>query len=247
VVAQINKYKLTVADFLGEAGTVLPDRPLPADAKKAKRDILEGLVTKKLLLQEAQAANLDKESGFMREIERYWEQALLKSLFKKKADELSGIIRVDENEVLDEYGRMKRRICANVVILKDRTHAEALAADAGKFEATKEAFKDNVISGVSPEWWVMGDLPPQLEGPLFSLKMGEVSQPIRYGDNWAVMRIRQESEMDIGPYDEVYPKIREHILRKKKEAALEGWVADLRKKAAVKIDEGLLEEIELKQ
>ena len=80
VVARINNYELTVADFKEES---------LSDPLKPKEELLQEIIMKKILIQEAQKQNFDKERAFMREIEKYWEQALLKSLIKKKTADLS--------------------------------------------------------------------------------------------------------------------------------------------------------------
>ena len=102
VVAKINNYELTVSDFKNEAGvSFFSDNPM-----KVKKELLDNLITKKILVQEAQRGNFDKEKAFMEEIERYWEQALLKLLIKKKTEEFYGNITVDEKEARDEYARL---------------------------------------------------------------------------------------------------------------------------------------------
>jgi len=87
VVAKINNYELTISDFKNETNTTLATRYLQ-DPIKAKEALLEDLIIKKILIQEAQKQNFDKNKAFMKEIERYWEQALLKLLIKKKEKEL---------------------------------------------------------------------------------------------------------------------------------------------------------------
>ncbi|MDD5427955.1 MAG: SurA N-terminal domain-containing protein [Candidatus Omnitrophica bacterium] len=92
VVAKVNGYELTESDFLNEVTLISPKIYQSADKEKAKERALNELITKKVLLQEAQRSNFDKDRKFMREIERYWEQALLKLLMKKKIDEFSKAI-----------------------------------------------------------------------------------------------------------------------------------------------------------
>lgn len=89
VVAKINNYSLTESDFLNEVRLIAPQKYNIANTEKAKEGALNELITKKVLLQEAQKANFDKDGKFMKEIERYWEQALLKLLMKQKVDEFS--------------------------------------------------------------------------------------------------------------------------------------------------------------
>ena len=95
VIAKINNYELTVNDFKDEVGLRARDISMSTDPEKAKEDALDGLVTKKILLQEAQAQAFDKDAKFMKEIERYWEQALLKLLINKKLSEFSKNIPAD--------------------------------------------------------------------------------------------------------------------------------------------------------
>lgn len=89
VVARINNYELTAGDFIDEARFMSPDTIAAANTEKAKEDALNSLITKKILLQQAQALNFDKDKNFRKEIERYWEQALLKLLMKRKIDEFA--------------------------------------------------------------------------------------------------------------------------------------------------------------
>ena len=72
----------------------------------AKEGLLDEMITKNVLIQEAQRENFDKDRVFMKEIEKYWEQALLKLLIKKKMVEFADNIRVTDAEVQAEYERM---------------------------------------------------------------------------------------------------------------------------------------------
>ena len=95
VIAKINNYVLTVNDFEEEVAPRARDISVSPDVEKAKEDALDEIVTKKILLQEAQAQSFDKDAKFMKEIERYWEQALLKLLINKKLSEFSKNIPAD--------------------------------------------------------------------------------------------------------------------------------------------------------
>jgi len=79
VIAKINNYEVTAGDIRDEARLTA----------KSKESVLDEIITKKILLQEAQKKNLDKDKGFMKEIERYWEQALLKLLINRKIEEFA--------------------------------------------------------------------------------------------------------------------------------------------------------------
>ncbi|MDD5439055.1 MAG: hypothetical protein PHS37_02605 [Candidatus Omnitrophica bacterium] len=119
VVAKINNYELTVFDFKDAAQRTLPMRDYRKDPAKAKADFLEQLVTSKVLIQEAQKENLDKERSFMKEIEHYWEQALIKLLLNKKAAEVPARLTPDNKEKMLEKWVADLRKRAQVKINKD--------------------------------------------------------------------------------------------------------------------------------
>lgn len=95
IVAKINNYCLRASDFRDEARIAPSGKSEPADIEKAKEAALDEIITKKVLLQEAQKKNFDKDRDFRKEIERYWEQALLKLLMKNKIEEFSKKISPD--------------------------------------------------------------------------------------------------------------------------------------------------------
>lgn len=105
VVAKINDYQLTVDDFKNETDITLARRYLSGDPRGVREAVLEDLIIKKVLLQEAQKQDFDKDKKFMKEIERYWEQALLKLLIQKKTSELkeAGMSDDEAREALEEW------------------------------------------------------------------------------------------------------------------------------------------------
>lgn len=107
VLAKINNYALTVRDFNEEVSLTRGNKSLSADPLEAKKQLLEEIINKKILIMQAQKLNFDKDKAFMKEIERYWEQALLKLLLKRKSEELVGTINVSDKEVQQEYQKMK--------------------------------------------------------------------------------------------------------------------------------------------
>ena len=96
ILAKINNYKLTVEDFKEEG---------MSDPFRGKEELLESVIIKKILLQEAQKQNFDKDRAFMQEIKRYWEQALLKLLIKKKTEDISRELTAKGGEADEEAVR----------------------------------------------------------------------------------------------------------------------------------------------
>ncbi|MFA5142993.1 MAG: hypothetical protein WC522_02330 [Candidatus Omnitrophota bacterium] len=95
VVAKINNYSMTTEDFRDAARAV----------RGTKAQVLDELITKNVLVQEAQKENFDKDEAFMKEIQGYWEQALLKLLIKKKTAEFSAAFKADKEKTEEALKR----------------------------------------------------------------------------------------------------------------------------------------------
>jgi len=96
---KINDYSLTVEEFNEQ----FAELRIAEDTKQARGNFVNKLITRKLLLQEAQKDGLDKQKDFLKSIENFWEQSLLKIVVDKKIREVSGNITVTEQEVQDYY------------------------------------------------------------------------------------------------------------------------------------------------
>jgi len=102
-VAQINKYKMTTDDLRYEFKNAPYDESALLKTENGRKKYLGGLIEKEILLQEAQRQGIDREKDFMKSIENYWEQALLKILLERKSKEISSLINAYDNEIGEYY------------------------------------------------------------------------------------------------------------------------------------------------
>ena len=84
VIATIGDYSLYKEDFLSELSLYPPEYR----NKIPKEQLLDDIIEKKVLLLEAQRQGLDRNPEFMKMVERFWEQSLLRSLLNKKSEEI---------------------------------------------------------------------------------------------------------------------------------------------------------------
>jgi len=244
VLVKINNYEMTVSDFQDEVRLTRGNKKLSLDENEAKTQLLNDLINKKILIQEALKLNFDKDKAFMREIERYWEQALLKLLFNNKSEELLQTIRVDDAEVSQAFSRMNKKLFAQFVVLSDKSAAQKLSQATVNFQETKDNLRD-FITQETTEWWGWLDLPKDIEDMLFSLEPGQISGIFAYADNWAVVRVLKEKNLDLGSIEKMTPSIRGELLRQKKTEALGNWIDSVIRKAKVNINQQLLKETKI--
>jgi hypothetical protein len=73
----------------------------------SRKEFLDVLVTRKLILQEAEELGLDKDPQFLDSLQIFWEQALFKLVLARKLNELSLSGKISEKEISDYYFRHK--------------------------------------------------------------------------------------------------------------------------------------------
>ncbi|MEK6733353.1 MAG: SurA N-terminal domain-containing protein [Candidatus Omnitrophota bacterium] len=100
VLARINNYEITKQEFDEE----FKDSAYGvSDTEESRKSFLENLINRKLVLQEAQRQGLDKDKAFLKSIERFWEQSLLKVMLDKKSKDVSLLKDASKREVEDAY------------------------------------------------------------------------------------------------------------------------------------------------
>jgi len=103
IVATVNDYELTKEEFLREFKDSIY---ASNDTLESRKEFLNNLIDRKLILQEAQVIGLDKEKSFLKVIEKFWEQSLLKIAVDKKAREISGSIFIDDDFIRKAYNEL---------------------------------------------------------------------------------------------------------------------------------------------
>jgi len=100
IVAKVNDYEMTVSDFEEK----IEFSPYASNKMPDKKDMLDITVREQVLIQEAQKMGLDRNKTFMKTIERYWQQTLIKELLQQKNVEISTMVPKDERaEALNKW------------------------------------------------------------------------------------------------------------------------------------------------
>jgi len=100
ILAKINNYEITKEEFIEE----FKDSAYGvSDTEESRKSFLDNLINRKLVLQEAQRQGLDKKKDFLKSIERFWEQSLLKVMLDKKSKDISALKGAGKGDMEDTY------------------------------------------------------------------------------------------------------------------------------------------------
>lgn len=103
---KINNFQMSAQEFEQEFKEA-PASLLGPENQKEK--FLENLVSRKLILQEAERLGMNREKDFLKAIERFYEQSLLKLVVDKKSNEFASKTQVNDREIETYYNEMKER------------------------------------------------------------------------------------------------------------------------------------------
>jgi len=103
ILAKINNYEISKDEFEEEfQQSVFAS----TDTLESRKEFLNNLIDSKLIMQDAQRQGLDKNKNFLKLIERFWEQSLLKLALDKKTQAIAGSGFVSDKEVKEAYEKM---------------------------------------------------------------------------------------------------------------------------------------------
>lgn len=243
ILSEVNNYRMTVGDFKDEIKGLLPPEREMLATYQGRKEFLDDIIRKEILLQEAQRQNLDKDKDFMKTIERYWEQTLIKTLLDKKSKQISGIVHVYDYEIENYCSRMREKIWAKIVLLSDKDAAEQLVKEKD-IQKGIDKVKEFVLDNEEWQWYCVGDLDWRIEKVLFSLSGSKIGRPIEVITGWIVAEVGQRKEnlkADLLSKDEVTRVIR----RQKETEEMENWIKHLYKQTKIKKNEELLKNLTL--
>jgi hypothetical protein len=178
---------------------------------------INSLLTKELLIQESKKEGIDKEEPFRRSIQNFYEQSLIKLLMDRKCACLN--ITVTDDEVNGYIAHLNKKMYLTIFSFD--------SAD----EVRKGEYTDGEKKSVNFE-----DLSADIRNSVIPLEEGELTGPVKTGGKYIVTRLdRMEDIPSRAPSVPERDNIRKMLIEERKEKILNDWIADLRKKASIKV------------
>lgn len=188
-----------------------------------KRDFINSLITKEVLIQEAEKEGINQEDSFRISIKNFYEQSLTKLLLDRKLTSIKS--DVQDHEV-DRYKDM----------LDKRMTLTAFRSDKAE-ELQQGSLGDGqqmILSFVN--------LSQEMRNRIFILNIGQVTEPISTDDGYWAYRV-DNIEKDSGELSVEMPRedIRRILEESRREKELNDWVAGLVKAANVNVSPAIRE------
>ncbi|WP_455756747.1 peptidylprolyl isomerase [Sulfurimonas sp.] len=223
----------------------------PEKQAEFRKQVLEQLIGRELVYQDSKKTGIIKSKEFKQEYKKV--QEILKKdiaiqIWKKKLAEKIKIADKDLKKYYDENKeefREKESVHARHILLKAQDEADAIVKDLKslKGDALKSKFielaKAKSTGPSGPKggdlgYFAQGQMVPEFNSKVFSMKVGTVSKPVKTQFGYHVIYLEDKREAKKLSFKEVKSFIEQRLKMEKFKVTMKSTMEKLQKKAVIK-------------
>lgn len=246
VVALVNGRAITQSEFDLHWSELSKATRSRYEKEGGKRQFLDELITRELLMQEARRRGLDHDDTIRDKTQRYKEQLILDELLKDKLQskveltqaELDAYYKMNAGQLLDPLkANVSVMLLPNVYAAKD---LEAQVNRGGSF--AKFAQRYSLDEKTKARGGELGPyrkelVPSEVDAVIHTLKLGMVSAPIKTDSGYYLVMLTPLDEAVIQADLAKQERLRQELLADKRRKQFEEIIADIRTNAVVRLAE----------
>jgi len=232
-VATVNGKPVYLKDFKRELALRVKQNPSLKITPNTLNEILDMIIDKNIIIQEAMEKRLAEEARFVDTIKAFWEQTLIRDFIDYKNRETENLLYVTDKEIQDYYEKLKTRTTFNIAKRKSKQDIDALM--------------EKLKSGENIEWDTTASLsyeevPSEILSKAFELPLGQTGV-FEEGYMYYLVSVVNKEPIEVPSLKEIYPDIKEKIGRRKQQQAFNEWLNDERRESNIKINKDILQEV----
>ena len=259
VVAKVDDTVITLGDVQDGINKQAPFVRARYSTPEKKKEFLDNLIRIEVMAKEAEKRGYDKDPEVLRVMKQQMIAKFLRKDFESKLkveDVPDADVEKYYKENPAEFNRPDQ-VRVSQIVVKDKAEADKIAREAGALGKTDpKPFRDLVTKYSEDEDSKArgGDLtsfdrattavPKPIVEAAFALKeVGDISPPVKVDQGYAVLRLTQKQAGFSRPLPEVKRQIQQRLFRDLRTKSMDAFVADLRKKYTVTVDEANLAKV----
>jgi peptidyl-prolyl cis-trans isomerase C len=266
VVAKVDDSVITVGDVQERINKQSPFVRARYTSNEKKKEFLDSLIRFEVMANEAKRRGYDEDP----EVLRVMKQQMISKFLQKDFESKLKVEDVPDAEVEKYYAEhpaefnQKDEVRVSEVVVKDKAKADKAFAEAKTLPKVpavaptpeQKQFKDivNKYSDDDDSKQRGGDLgffdkdstrypKPIVEAAFKLAEVGDVAQPIKTDKGWVVIRLTQKRPGFSRPLAEVKRQIQQRLFRDTRTKAMDNFVAELKKKSAIEINDANLSKV----
>lgn len=251
VLAEVNGAVITTADYNKELETLPPYLKPMTETAEGKKELLDTMVVRELILQQAGKDGIDKSQAVADKLEELKKRVVVEAFLKKKVEEQA---KIGDAELQEFYNKNKDKfktgdqVQASHILVKTEAEAQDVLKQlkaGGKFEelAKKHSIDAAAAKGGDLGWFGKGAMLPEFEKAVFALKEGDISGIVKTKFGYHIIKLTGKRPAGIRPFDEVKEQLKAAILPEKQQEVFKKLKEDLKKNAKFSIKEDVLKSL----
>lgn len=255
VLAEVNNGSITVGDFERELKNLPDYLKAMADTPQGRKEMLDTMVIRELILQQASKDGLDKGQELEEKLQDLKKRLVVESFLKKKVESESKVSDEDMKKFYDQNKdkfKTGEQMKASHILLKSEKEAKDILAQinaGGNFEelAKKNSADSSAAKGGDLGWFGQGSMVPAFEKAAMALKEGQVSPVVKSDFGFHIIKLTGKRPAGIRPFDEVKEQIKGAIMPTKQQEVFQKIKDELKKTAKITVKEDVLNSVGAKK
>lgn len=251
VLAKVNDKVITTEDFKKEQEKLPEYIQASLETKDGKKQFLDNLVTRELIVQKAEKSGMDKDTAVTSKLEEIKKTLIIEALLKK---EIEGKAAFTEKEAEAYYSSHKdefkegEKVKISHIMVKTEKEANDILGKLKKKESFEKLAKKYSVAptakkGGDSGYIERGMVIPEFEKAAFNLKkVGEISSVFAAASGFHIVKLLGRKDAEAQPFEKVKDKIVETQAKKKQKDLFENFVNSLKKEAKLEVNDSLLKD-----
>jgi len=215
-------------------------------SKEDKLQILQGLITRQLILQQKESNDIRKEEGVVKQVKEFGDGLVVSAYLTKYVGKH---LTVTNDEIKEYYQQnltkfaSPPKVKARHILVRNRKEAEQVMEKLrNKGDFAKLAKEYSIDLPMAREGGSMGTIEkgrtlPELEKVLFVLNVGEISDIVETRFGFHILTVDEIITTQYRPLNEVSEAVKSAILMQKEAKAFDEMYGKLEKNAKIEIFE----------
>ncbi|HEX2769768.1 MAG TPA: peptidylprolyl isomerase [Geobacteraceae bacterium] len=253
-VAEVNGSVITTADFKKEVETLPPYLRPMAETPEGKTELLDTMIIREIIIQQAQKDGLDKSPAVTDKLEELKKRLIVEAFLKKKIEDQANITDADLQKFYDQNKdkfNTGDQVRASHILVKSEKEAQDILGQikkGGNFEALAKKYSVDSAGAKGGDlgWFGKGSMIPEFEKVVFSLKEGELSGVVKTQFGYHIIKLTGKRPAGIRSFAEAKEQIKAKLLPEKQQQTFQKLKDELKKSAKYSIKEDVLKGIDIK-
>lgn len=244
IIATFGDFTITMEDL----NTMWDNIPAEYKAQLTKGDVLDQMISEKLLIQDAKSKDLISDKEIAKQIDDMTNQILIQGLIQKEVLETA---KVTDEEAIEYYNNNqaefteKEQVHLFNILVETEEEANSVLEELNSGKDFSEVAKEkstgpSADQGGDLGYITKGSIIPEIEEVVFTLEIDSVTDVIKSDYGFHILKISEKKPEELKSFDDVRESIIQNLLPEKQKSAFDNLIEKLKSKTEIEINEEAL-------